>query len=135
MNEIYILQYIFTTFTHLGMKRHLEKLRAARNAKFARHDYDDTVGSSSRSTSTGSVATGMVGFWGGAPAPFCYVARAVRLKITIRDRTSPPQKGQQSSHRGGSPLVVLNPILQHIIIIIIIILTGALAMWIHRVSS
>ena len=67
------------------MKRHLEKLRAARNAKAARHDYDDTAGSSSRSisTSTGSVATGMVGFWGGAPAPFCSVARAVRLKITI----------------------------------------------------
>ena len=51
------------------MKRHLEKLRAARNAKCARHDYDyDATASSS---STGSVASGMVGFWGGA-IPLCW---------------------------------------------------------------
>lgn len=75
--QTFSIQCIPTTFTrphliHLGMKRHLEKLRAARNEKSARHDYDATAGSSSRSSSTGSVPSGMVGFWGGATPPlFC----------------------------------------------------------------
>ena len=69
------------------MKRHLEKLRAARNEKSARHDYDATAGSSSRSSSTGSVPSGMVGFWGGAT--LCSVASAGAV---------------MGSHQGGSPL-------------------------------
>ena len=55
----------------------------------ARHDYDATAGSSLRSSSTGSVATGIVGFWGGA-IPLCSVARAGAV---------------MGSHQGGSPFI------------------------------